>query len=111
MNASFRWVLAAGLAATLIVEAAARIDRVVEKQFATTGDGVLRVETNGGAIKVTPSADSAVRIVARQHINASTEAAADELLKKLELTFDQTGNDVRVYAKYARPPLNFWFRS
>lgn len=111
MNASLRWLLVAGFAAALIVDASARIDRVVEKNFAVTGDGVLRVETQGGAIKVMSSSDSAVRVVARQRINASTEGEADELLKKLELTFDQTGNDVRVYAKYERQPLNFRFGS
>jgi hypothetical protein len=111
MNASFRRLLTAGLAASLIVDASARIDRVVEKNFGVTGDGVLRVEAEGGAIKVMPSSDSTVRVVARQRINASTDGEADDLLKKLDLTFEQSGNDVRVYAKYERKPFTFRFGS
>jgi hypothetical protein len=52
-----------------------------------------------------------VRIVAKQRINATTEAEADELLKKLELTFEQNGNDVRVSSKYERQPPGIRFRS
>ena len=111
MNTSTRWLLAAGLASVSVVVAHARIDRVVEKSFPVTGAGVLRVETQGGGIRVSPSADSAVRITAKQRINASSEAEANELFKKLELTFEQTGNDVRVIAKYERQPSGSLFGS
>ena len=89
----------------------ARIDRVVEKRFTVDGVGMLRVETHGGEIRVTPGSDREVRVVAKQRINADSDAEADELLKKLELTFDQQGNDVRVVAKYERQPPGIRFRS
>jgi hypothetical protein len=111
MNTPFRWLLAVGVVSAVSAVAYARVDRVVEKNFAVTGDGTLRVETHGGEIRVMPSNGSAVRIKAKQKINARTDAEADELLQKLELTFEQEGNDVRVFAKYEKQPSGFRFRS
>lgn len=111
MNSSLRFLLAAGLLASSAIVASAAIERTVEKSFPVSGAGTLRVETQGGAIRVTPSNESAVRVVARQKIRASTDTEADELLKKLELTFEQNGNDVRVVSKYERRPSGFRFGS
>jgi hypothetical protein len=111
MNASIRYLLVAGLISAVAVDAQARIDRVIEKSFSVTGTGVLKVETHGGAIRVLPSDGRVVRVLAKQKINASSDAEADELLKKLELTFDQQGNDVRVHSKYEQRPPGFRFRS
>lgn len=80
----------------------ARIDRTVEKTFTITTSGTLRLETNGGDIKVQPGADGVVKIVAHEHIKASSDAEADELLKDLELGFEQTGADVHAWSKYDR---------
>jgi hypothetical protein len=103
MNSS-RFLLTAGLIAATVLAAHARIERLVEKTFPVSGAGVLHLETQGGAIRVTPSTDSVVRITAKQNINANTEAEADELLKKLELTFEQNGNNVSAVSKYERQP-------
>ncbi len=97
-----RVLLAAGTVPALVVSAHAKIERVVEKTFAVSGAGTLRVETHGGAIRVTPGTDGTVRVTAKQRINASTEAEADELLKKLEFTIEQKGNDVNVVSRYER---------
>jgi hypothetical protein len=110
MNSS-RFLFAAGLFAASTLIAVARVERVVEKQFTVSGAGTLRLETYGGAIRVMPSNDSVVHITAKQKIQADTEAEADELLKKLELTFEQNGNDVRAVAKYESKPAGSWFRS
>jgi hypothetical protein len=110
MNSS-RLLVTAGLFAASMLVVQARIERVVEKSFPVSGTGTLRLETQGGPIKVTPSTDSVVRITARQKIEASTEAEADELLKKLELTFEQNGNDVTAISKYERQPSGWSFRS
>lgn len=111
MNSSSRHFLAAGLLAASVAVAQARIDRVVEKSFTVSGAGVLRVETHGGGIQVTPSTDSTVRITAKQRIKADSDAEADELLKKLTLTMEQSGNDVKVYSKYDKQPPGFRFGS
>lgn len=103
--------LLAGLFAFASSSAQARIERIVEKEFPVAAPGTLRVETSGGAIRVTPSTDSVVRIRAKQRIRASTEAEADELLQKLELTLEQQGNDVRAVARYERRSSGFHFGS
>ena len=48
-----------------------------------------------------------MRVTAKQKIKASTDAEADDLLKKLDLTFEQTGNNVRVISKYEEKPMGF----
>ncbi len=111
MNTSIRFLFAASLAAVSAVAVHARIDRVVEKNFPVAGAGTLHVETQGGEIRVARSSDSVVHVTAKQKIKAGSEAEADELLKKLELTFEQNGNDVRVVSKYERQPANFHFGS
>jgi hypothetical protein len=111
MNNSLRFLLAAGFVAASAVAVQARVDRVVEKSFTVAGAGVLRVETHGGGIRVSPGSERQVRVIAKQRINANSDAEADELLKKLELALEQTGNDIRVLAKYERQPSGFRFRS
>ncbi len=91
------------LLAVLPVSLTAKIERVVEKSFMVTPGGTLRVETEGGAIRVQPSADGMVKITARQRIRAGTDAEADEILKKLTLTMSAEGADVTATAKYERP--------
>jgi hypothetical protein len=111
MNSSLRCVATAGLIAGSALIAHARIERVVEKEFTVAGPGTLYVETSGGGIRVVPSGDSVVRVKAKQRIRASSEAEADELLKKLDLTLEQQGNDVRAVAKYERRSVGFLFGS
>jgi hypothetical protein len=107
MNSALRLTFAALLAAA--VPALAKIERTIEKTFAVAGGGTLQAETFGGAIRVSPGADHAVRVVVKQTIKAGTDAEADELLKKLELTLEQEGNDVRLVANYERKP-DSWLR-
>jgi hypothetical protein len=111
MNSLIRQTLIAAALCGSAVIAQARIERVVEKTFAVNGAGTLRVETQGGEIRITPSSDSVVHITAKQKIRADDDRQADELLKKLELTIEQTGNDVRIVSKYERQPSGFHFGS
>ena len=100
MNASLRFLVTSGLVGFSVLAAHARIERVVEKEFAVSGAGTLRVETSGGAIRVMPSRDAVVRVKAKQRIRADSEADADEVLRKLDLVIEQQGGDVRAVAKY-----------
>ncbi len=111
MKNSLRLVLTFGLLAFSTLSAHAKIERVVEKIFTVQAGGTLRVETQGGEIRVATSADNVVKITARQKIRANSDAEADELLKKLALTFDQSGNDVTASAKYERQAMGFHFGS
>lgn len=80
----------------LTVSAFAKIERSVEKTFPATTPGVVSAKTHGGDIdiNVQPGATS-VRVVAKQVIDARTDADADELLAKRTLEIVQTGNEVR----------------
>src|SRR5215204_3195460 len=104
MNSTTRLLLAVGCMSASALVSHARVDRSVEKTFTVTGAGTLHVETQGGGIRVEASSDSAVRITAKQRINTDSEAEANELLQKLELTFEQNGNDVRIVSKYEKRP-------
>lgn len=95
----------------LAASAHAKIERVVEKTFTVQPGGTLRVETQGGEIRVSPSSDKVVKITAREKIRANSDAEADELLKKLSLTIEQNGNDVSATAKYEQTSGRFHFGS
>jgi len=99
----FGWLLAT----PLVVDA--KIERTVDKTFTVQPGGTLRIETNGGGIRVEPGTGSAVAIHVTERINASTDAEADEVLKHLVLTFEQQGNDVSAVAKYEGEHVSSWF--
>jgi hypothetical protein len=111
MKLTSRFLLAAGLLALVPFAAHAKIERTVEKTFTVQPGGTLRIDTQGGEIRVAPSADLVVKITAREKIRASTEAEADDLLKKLDLTFEQSGSDVTASAKYERQLPGFHWGS
>jgi DUF4097 and DUF4098 domain-containing protein YvlB len=94
-------ILAAGLLAVLPFSAQAKILRNVEKTFAVQPGGNFKAATSGGDIVIKTGAGDQVRVIAKQTIRASNDAEADELLKKLELTIAQEGNDVVATSKYA----------
>lgn len=97
------------LGALTALPLSAKIVRSVEKTFAVQPGGTLRVLTQGGDITVQTADVAEVRVTARQTIRADTDAAADELLARLTLTIEQSGNDVVAESKYERRPAG-WFR-
>jgi hypothetical protein len=111
MHSLLRPFLAAGTLAVTAATVSARVERTIEKTFTVTGAGTLFVDTQGGAIRVAPSNESAVKITAKEKIRADSDAEADELLRKLDLTMEQSGNDVTARAKYASQPIGFHFGS
>lgn len=90
------------LAALVPASLLAKIERTVERTFMVTPGGMLRVETEGGSIRVQASSDSVVKVIAMQKIRANTDREADELLKKLTLTMEVQGADATATAKYER---------
>jgi DUF4097 and DUF4098 domain-containing protein YvlB len=101
------WMLFAG---PLVLDADAKIERTVEKSFTVQPGGTLKVETNGGGIRVEAAAGDTVKIVIHQKIDATSEAEADALLKDLTLTLEQQGADVTAIAKYDRDRPSSWFK-
>jgi hypothetical protein len=89
----------------------AKITRTVEKTFSVQPGGRLQASTQGGDIVIHTSDQPQVQVTVRQVIRASTEAEADELLAKLTLKLEQSGNDVTIDSRYERQGPGGWFRS
>lgn len=96
------WLVAAGVLALFSVSAQARIERVVEKTFTVQPGGLLKVETQGGTIRVETSSEPKVTVVAKQKIRASSENEADEILEKLTLTIEQDSEGVVAKSRYEK---------
>ncbi|HVU17080.1 MAG TPA: DUF4097 family beta strand repeat-containing protein [Candidatus Didemnitutus sp.] len=94
--------LALALAVSLPAVLSAKIQRTVEKTFTVQPGGLLKALTQGGDVRIKTADTTEMHIVARETIHASDDAEADKLLEDLKLTFEQTGNEVTVEAKYDR---------
>ena len=104
-------ILAIGATLALPLALTAKITRTVEKTFTVKPGGSLKATTEGGDITVQTADAGEVRIVAKEAIRASSEKEADELLTKLDLTFEQKGDDVTVESKYEKMSAGFHFGS
>src|SRR5882672_9895040 len=111
MKSPLRFLLVAGLLSMAAIPAHAKIERVVEKTFVVQPGGSLRVTTQGGSIKVQPSSDLTVKVTARERVQANSDAEADEILRKLTLSLEQSGNDISGEAKYESGAAGFHFGS
>jgi hypothetical protein len=89
----------------------AKITRIVEKTFAVQPGGNFKAATQGGNITIQTADVPEIRIRAKQVIRATTEREADEILGKLALTFEQSGNDVTAEARYEKRGAGSWFGS
>lgn len=89
--------------------AEAKITRVVEKTFAVQAGGNLKASTEGGDITIRTADTLQVQVEVKQVCRASTEAEADEMLKKLTLSMEQVGNDVTVEARHEKRGAGSWF--
>jgi hypothetical protein len=95
-----RFIAAAGVLAALTTSVSAKIERVVERTFQVQQGVHISVTTAGGEVRVETSNDPLVKVVAKEHIRAGSDAEADDLLKKLDLKMDQSGNEVTASASY-----------
>jgi hypothetical protein len=100
MPCPHRLVILLSALAALTVPASAKIERVVEKSFDVQPGAQLTVSTSGGQIRVNPVPGATVKVTVREHIRASSEADADEVLKDLDLTLEKRGNEVVATASY-----------
>ncbi len=100
MHPTHRLLASLGLLAALASTASAKIDRVVEKSFQVAPGALVSVSTDGGDIRVVSSPENVVRVIAKEHIRARSQAEADEVLAKLDLTMEQHGNEVVASASY-----------
>lgn len=89
----------------------AKIVRTLEKTFAVQPGGNLKAATQGGDITIRTSDSPEVQVRVKQVIRASSEAEADEILEKLSLRLEQSGNDVIAEARYEKRGPGSWFGS
>jgi hypothetical protein len=101
MSSFNRFITLACTFAAFTASASAKIERIVEKTFQVQPGVHIDVSTAGGEVRVESSSDSVVKIVAKEHIRAGSDAEADEFLKKLDLKIEQSGNEVTASAHYA----------
>jgi len=99
------------LALLAVAPAFGAVDRVVTRNYDVAPGGTVQVSTEGGKIQVeaadSPDANVGVRIEAREHIRAGSDAEADELLKGLDLQIEQHAGDVSATAHYDRHGWGF----
>jgi hypothetical protein len=74
---------------------------VVEKTFQVQPGVHLTVATHGGEIRLSTSDDPVVRVVAKEHVRAGSDAEADAILQKLDLVIEQHGDEIVATSKYA----------
>ncbi|HEY5080001.1 MAG TPA: DUF4097 family beta strand repeat-containing protein [Opitutaceae bacterium] len=103
-----RLATACAVLAAFTAAASAKIERTVEKTFQVQPGVHLTVSTYGGEIRVDPSSDGVVKVVAKEHFHADSEAEADEIMRKVDLTIEQHGNDV-VATAVSRNNIGFHF--
>jgi hypothetical protein len=101
--------LAFGLLAGSPALLEAKITRTVEKTFSVQPGGLLKASTQGGDITIRTSDSPQVQVLVKQVIRASSESEADEILEKLNLRLEQSGNDVVVEARYEKRSPGSWF--
>lgn len=101
------------LGALLVSPAAleAKIIRTVEKTFAVQSGGNLQASTQGGDITIKTAEGSDVHVKVIQTVRASSDQEADDMLAKLTLKLEQSGNDVLAEAKYEKRGPGKWFGS
>jgi DUF4097 and DUF4098 domain-containing protein YvlB len=104
-------LLALGAAFAAPAAVQAKITRVVEKTFTVQPGGNFKASTQGGDILIRTADVTTVHILAKQVIRAGSEQEADEILTKLSLTMEQSGNDVTAEAKYEKRTGGSWFGS
>jgi hypothetical protein len=105
-----RLIAAAGILAAFATSASAKIERTVERTFQVQPGVHISVSTAGGEVRIESSNDTVVKVVAKEHIRAGSDAEADELLQKLNLKIEQSGNDVNASASY-ESSMGFHFSS
>jgi DUF4097 and DUF4098 domain-containing protein YvlB len=105
-----RLIAAAGILAAFATSASAKIERTVERTFQVQPGVQINVSTAGGDVRIESSNDTVVKVVAKEHIRASSDAEADQLIQKLDLKIDQSGNEVNASASYENS-MGFHFGS
>jgi len=108
----FRFRTAALVAAFALVCAGGAFaggqDRVV-KSFSVAPQGRLTLATDIGAVRLAGSDGQTVRVEIIREVRGAGEKRAQEIFDRMDMSFDQRGNDVEVRVKYDRDVLRNLF--
>ena len=96
-------VIAGALGLLAAVSAQASIDNTIHKTFGVGDGGTLIIDSDLGDISVNVSGAGGVTVDVIRRARTSSQSRANELYNKLELSFAQEGNNVRVTGKYDHP--------
>src|SRR5882762_1430562 len=85
---------------TVCAVAQAAVESPIHRTFSVASGGTLTLDTDIGDIRINPGGNDLTVDVRRR-------AKTDEIMREFNVTFDQSGNDVTIRAKYDR--RNSWF--
>ncbi len=74
----------------------------IERSFQVTSGGRLTIDSDWGSIDVQTAERDGVDALIKRGIKAADDKRAEEILKDLEITFEQDGSDVKIEAKFKR---------
>ncbi len=109
------YTLAALFSAALLVTACYAytdgVEDTINKSFAVSPGGTLSLESDLGSVEVRGVAANKVDIEVVREVRTGREREAEEFLKDFDIRFDQSGNDVKVTAKYEKGFLERLFNN
>jgi|Deesub1362B_J571_1020462.scaffolds.fasta_scaffold00937_6 hypothetical protein len=89
----------------------ARYRDTVEKSFTVKPGGTLHVRTDRGDIEITTHSANQVDVVIERRVRTSDREEAQDILRDVEITMEQDGNDVTVEVNYpGEESWGFWRR-
>jgi len=97
-TSSFLKVLPVALLATAFT-ATASIDRTIDKSFSTAPGVKVLVDVGGASISAKVGEAGKVGLRVEQTFDASSEAEADEILSKYDITVSQEGDTIKFVSK------------
>ena len=87
------------LAAVAALPADAAIERILDRAFTVAPGSVVKVAVSGAAIRTSVGPAGTAHIVLTEKFRADTEAEADTLLERYEITCTQQGDEVKLGVK------------
>src|SRR5258708_34628546 len=83
-----------------VILAQSTIDNEIHKGFAVKAAGKVTLEADRGAIEIRTGDSDSIKIIVNRKISRISKVEAEEIFKGHEITFDQTGDDVSIRAKF-----------
>jgi len=98
------------LAFTFALAACARadIEDTISESFDVGPGGLLTVDSDLGSIEVKANRGRGVRVEVVRTVDTNNRSRAEDVLENLEISFDQSGDDVTVTARFDSERKQWW---